>query len=249
MRPPTRLAALQFALVLAALVLTGACGSPSRGDGIVVLAASSLTDVVPAVGARSGQQLTTSFAGSQTLVAQVEQGVPADVVVTADAASMDRLRVDRKIDGSPTAVARNRLEIVVRRGNPHHVARLADLERRDVVVVLAAPSVPAGRATTEALRRAAVTLRPSSLEASVRGVLTKVRLGEADAGVVYVTDVRAGGNGVSGVPIPDPVNVVTTYQAAVLRNAGSPQAARGFVRALTSDDGRRQFLRYGFLAP
>jgi molybdate transport system substrate-binding protein len=181
-----------------------------------------------------------SFAGSQELVAQIAEGAPGDVLATADTSSMARAR--RLAVSTPATFARNSLEIAVAPGNPKRVRSLADLGRRGLVVVLAAPQVPAGRYAAAALRAADVTVHPASLEENVRSVLTKVELGEADAGVVYTTDVRSAGGKVAGVPVTG--GPTATYPIVSLHAAG-----QGFVRFVLSTEGRRILASYGFLPP
>jgi molybdate transport system substrate-binding protein len=182
-----------------------------------------------------------SFAGSQDLVAQINQGAPADAVAPADATTIGQLTV--KLDSVPTVFARNRLVIVTAPGNPKHINSAADLARRGIVVVLAAPSVPAGKYALAALRAAHVTVHPKSLEDNVRGVLTKVELGEADAGIVYVTDAKSAGDKVGTVALP--TSPIAIYSAVALDKQG-----RLFLSfALYSLKGQVIFNRFGFLPP
>ena len=172
-----------------------------------MFAAASLTeafaDVGTALGAGDpGLSVRYSFAGSGALVAQVQQGAPADVVATADTASMARL-VDAGLVTTPTTFARNQLQILVAPGNPLAIASLADLARPDLKVVLGAETVPAGRYAAQALQAAGITVAPVSYEADVKAAVAKVTLGEADATIVYVTDVIAAGAKGQGVAIPD----------------------------------------------
>jgi molybdate transport system substrate-binding protein len=212
---------------------------------VTVLAAASLSDAFTAMAdayeqRTPGTHVRLSFAGSQQLVAQVTEGSPGDVLATADTSSMARAR--RLADGTPATFARNSLEIAVAPGNPKHVRSLADLGRRDLVVVLAAEQVPAGRYAAAALRAAGVRVHPASLEENVRGVLTKVELGEADAGVVYTTDVRSAGGKVASVPVSG--GPTATYPIVSLTAAG-----QGFVRFVLSTQGRRILASFGFLPP
>jgi molybdate transport system substrate-binding protein len=233
------------ALVAAAL-LAAAC-SPAGGsseNGVTVFAASSLQDVFgEEAAAFGGGPVTFSFAGSQQLAAQVGAGAPADVLATADEDSVRAARAPARV------FARNLLQVAVRPGNPKRVRGLADLGRRDLVVVLAAPRVPAGRYAAKALARAHVTVRPASLEDSVRGALTKVELGEADAALVYVTDVRAARPRVTGVDVPAAQNEPAAYYAAPVRDCAHPDAARQFVAFLLSARGQAVLRDAGFQPP
>jgi molybdate transport system substrate-binding protein len=199
--------------------------------------------------AHPGLEPRTSFAGSQTLVHQVLEGAPVDVVASADERSMQRLVDAGQVAGAPRVFARNRLAIVVPKGNPRRIATLADLARPGLVVALAAPAVPAGRYAREAFAKAGVAVPETSQELDVKAVLSRVALGEADAGVVYVTDVRAAGDTVSGVDIPEPVNVVARYPIAVLADARNRPAAEAFVAFVLGAEGHSILERHGFLAP
>lgn len=148
--------------------------------------------------------------------------------------------------GRPVDFARNQLEIVVRRGNPKHILGLADLARPGILYISAAPNVPAGHYAAQALAAAGVKAEPRSEEIDVKAVVTKVQLGEADAGIVYVTDVSAAGSAVTGVPIPDSQNLIATYPIAAL--AGAPDAldAKAFVSYILSPGGQKILEGYGF---
>jgi molybdate transport system substrate-binding protein len=235
------------AAAVVAIALTGCSGSSSPGSAparkaahITVFAASSLTNAFAAEAGlfaqATGDRTTFSFAGSQELVAQIQQGAPADVVATADLETMN------KLPGAAAArvFAHNRLVIVTARGNPKHISGLADLARPGLVVILAAPTVPAGRYAAQALASASVHVKAKSLEDNVRAVLTKVQLGEADAGIVYATDARAAGSGVTSIPIPGAP--VASYAALALHGVGDE-----FVAFLLSQPGQALLTQYGFL--
>jgi molybdate transport system substrate-binding protein len=145
--------------------------------------------------------------------------------------------------------AHNKLEIVVAPGNPKGVKGLADLARSDLLVVLEDPSVPAGNFARQALTKANITVNPKSLELDVKSELQKVASGEADAGIVYVTDVTAAGTTVAGVPIPDDQNVIATYPIAVVKASTHLKAARAFVDEIVSGAGHKALLARGFLGP
>lgn len=233
-------------LLLATLLPTTACSSGGaaspRTHHVTVLAASSLTEAFGTLAAdydrvHPGTRVDLSFAGSPTLVAQVQEGVPADVLATADQASMGK--VVAHLTGPARVFARNRLAIVF--GPGQHFASLRDLSRPGTTLVIGAPSVPVGKATRRALAAAGVTVHPASLEPDVKAVLTKVVTGEADAGVVYATDLAAAGNRVQGVVLPE---VVTTLPIGALTTAG-----QGFADYVLSAAGRRVLTRYGFVLP
>jgi len=237
---------------VALAVLCVGCGpmaNPSVGGvhPVHVFAAASLTEAFKAVPAPAGLVWTYNFAGTPTLVTQIENGAQADVFASADTANMDRLEKDGLLAETPRVFAHNKLEMVVSAGNPKGIHSLADLARSDIVYISAGPTVPAGRYASQILARAGVTVTPKSLETDVRSVVGKIELGEADAGIVYVTDVAASGVKVQGVPIPDSENVVATYPVAALKSASNPAWAEAFIGDLLSAQGQAALHRYGFL--
>jgi molybdate transport system substrate-binding protein len=244
-------------VVLAAVLLAvaGACGGGETSTtSLTVLAASSLSEaldsIVPAFEATHGDvEVRTSVAGSSALAAQVEAGAPGDVFVSADERTMAALE-ERGLVEPSAVVARNRLTIVVENGNPAAIEGLADLARDDLLVVLCAPEVPCGRYATRALAAAGVDgVDPRSLEENVKAVVSKVALGEADAGIVYATDVRASAADVDGVDIEgsgDPA-LLARYRAAVVRRSEARRAARAFVDFLRSSRGQVLLEAAGFL--
>lgn len=254
MRRPIR------SLLAAIAVATTACGSTAQptsaalSGSVTVLAAASLTSAFQDLGKQfekdhSGVKVDLSFAGSSTLVAQVKQGAPGDVFASADQPNMQALH-DAALLGNPAQVfARNQLEIVVAAGNPTGITGLGDLAKRGLIVLLCAPSVPCGRYALQAFSKAGVTVKPASLETDVKAVIGKVSLGEADAGVVYATDVKAGGSKVQGVEIPDAQNVIASYPIALLAEARNGSAAKVFIQFVLSSEGQGILGRYGFLSP
>jgi molybdate transport system substrate-binding protein len=249
-------------LALAALALTG-CSSPSAeptpeetsasegstlsGD-LTVYAAASLKGAFDEIGAafadeNSDVTFSAVYDGSSTLVTQLQEGAPGDVFASADEANMDKL-ADLAID--PTLFASNTLVIAVPAGNPGGVESLADLA--DVTTVLCAPEVPCGAASTTLLSNAGVTVEPASLEQNVTAVLTKVAAGEADAGLVYATDVI--GRDDVEVIVPEGADeVVNHYPIAALDGAPNSDAAEAFVAFVLSDAGQKILADYGFGAP
>ena len=243
------LAAL-LAAVTAGLMGAAACGGSSTGDTATlhVLGASSLNEAFTEIGAafekeHPGVKVVFDFAGSQDLVAQIGQGAPADVIATADTSTMDELAGQTS---TPRVFATNALAIAVAPGDPLGVTDLASLADPGLKVVLAAPEVPAGKYAQEVLARAGVTVKPVSLETSAKGVVTKVALGEADAGIVYASDVTAAGGDITGVSIPADQNVTATYPIARLTEAGSTFVADQFIKYVLSDAAQRTLRDFGF---
>jgi molybdate transport system substrate-binding protein len=221
-----------------------------RGN-VTVLAAASLTDSFTALAAafraaHPEARVALSFASSSSLAAQINQGAPADVFASADTANMDKVTGDAGTIGAPVPFATNRLRIIVAKGNPKGIVSLADLAKPGVVYVAAAPSVPIGAYAQQALRGAGVTVTPKSLEADAKAVVAKVTLGEADAGLVYTTDVLAAGDKAQGVTIPDVQNVVATYPIAVVKETKNASAAQAFVALVTSAEGQTVLASFGF---
>ena len=229
---------------------SGSKATPASGP-VLVFAAASLTEAFNDERAalqseQPGLDITLNFAGSGTLVTQIQQGAPADVVATADTTSMQKL-VDAGLVESPTVFAHNKLAMIVAAGNPKAIHSLADLARADVTVVLADASVPAGKYATQILTKADVTVQPRSLETDVKSAVARVTSGEADASIVYVTDVRAAGKKASGIDIPDSQNVVADYPIAIVKATTHHDAAASFVDAITNGSGQELFRTSGFL--
>ncbi|MGW6967785.1 molybdate ABC transporter substrate-binding protein [Streptomyces zaomyceticus] len=266
---PIRRRTAAAALTAALLVPLAACssgddtkkdtaGSTASGSAsaaprvnLTVLAAASLTDVFKTAGAayeksHPGTKLVFSFAGSQELVAQVAQGSPADVLVTADTKSMDKVNADT---GTPAIIAKNRLVIATGEGNPFKVDDLKDLADTKLKVVLAAPEVPAGKYSKQILDKQSVTVKPVSQEPNVRAVLSKVELGEADAGLVYRTDAESAKDKVDAVEIPDDQNAIAKYPAATIKESRNAEAAAAFVAWLSSPEGQKILQDAGFQKP
>ncbi len=252
-----------IALVLG---LAGCGGSDQGGDDdaaasptpeaatLTVFAAASLMGVFEEIGSQfesdhPGVSVEFSFAGSSDLVAQIQQGAPADVFASADTKNMDKLVADDLIDGDPVDFATNTLTIAVPPGNPAGITSLADLTQDGLNVVVCAPQVPCGSATTTVEEGSGITLTPVSEEQSVTDVLNKVIAGEADAGLVYVTDVKGAGDTVEGVPFDESSNAVNTYPIATVSGASQADLAKQFIAMVTGSVGQDVLAAAGFARP
>jgi molybdate transport system substrate-binding protein len=264
-RRPRRGVLLSVAVLLPA-ALAG-CGSdagaePAAGNAtssstgtttVTVLAAASLTGTfTDLAGAfeddHPGTDVRLSFGPSSGLATQITNGAPADVFASASGAPMDQL-VTAKLAASPTVFATNRLEIAVPADNPAGITKLADLAKPGVKVALCQVQVPCGAAAQEVLKAAGLAVTPVTEEADVKAALTKVSLGEVDAGLVYVTDVQAAGATVTGIEIPAADNAESRYPIAVLSSAKDVDQAQAFVAAVLSPAGRATLTDAGFGGP
>jgi molybdate transport system substrate-binding protein len=238
-------------------VVAASCGADDATAGrtgeITVFAAASLTDAFTELGAafeaaHPDTAARFSFAGSSDLVAQIEAGAPADVFAAADLDTMDRL-VASGHAGAPERFATNRLAIITAAGNPEGITAVADLAAPDLVVVTCAAEVPCGAYSQELFANAGVSVTPRSYEENVKGVANKVTLGEADAGIVYTTDVVAAGDRAAGVDIPADVNVVADYPIVATAGAADPEAAAAFVDFVLDPEGQAILADHGFAGP
>jgi molybdate transport system substrate-binding protein len=254
------------ALALAlALALVSGCGGPSAGTGptLTVLAAASLNQAFPQIADALHQSdpsvvVRFSFAGTDALAAQIEQGAPADVFAPASVAHAGRLW-DRGLVRFPRIFATNRLVIVVPSSDPAGITSPRDLSRPGVRLVIGSETVPIGEYTRTALTEldalygggylGAVLANVASREESVEAVLTKVRLGEADAGVVYVTDARAAASDVRSIRLPDQALVVAHYSIALVEASLQPEEAEAFVAFVLGAEGQRILGEAGFGPP
>jgi molybdate transport system substrate-binding protein len=221
---------------------------------ISVSAASSLTAAFTDIASEFRRinpkvRVTLNFAGSSTLVTQIRNGAPADVIATADTKSMDSLASANVLNGPVSTFAENRLIIVVPKGNPAKIVSLSDLARDGATVVLGAEGVPVGDYARAVLHQANVSVQPKSLEANVAAIVTKAALREVDAGVVYVTDVMPDDDRVEGVIIPESQNIIARYPIAALRGSPNPRAAKAFVAFTKSTTAQKILARYRFLPP
>ena len=219
---------------------------------VTVFAAASLSAAFQAEASafeksHPGGKVELNFAGSSMLVRQIQQGASADVFASADEENMRKLAGSGEVAGAAWLFARNQLQISVPAGNPAHVTGLADLAKPGLVVALCGPTVPCGRYAAEAFLKAGVAVPAASQELDVKAVVTKVGMGEVDAGVVYTTDVRAAGAKVEGVDIPQSENVVARYPIAALKRAPNPEGAKAFVDFVLSPQGQQLLAAFGFL--
>jgi molybdate transport system substrate-binding protein len=268
MRRSTTAATVTAIAATLALAATG-CASGSGDTGgktasasattelsgtVTVFAAASLTKTFTELGAsfesaHPGTTVSFSFAGSSDLVSQITEGAPADVFASADEANMTKATTAGVTQGDPVDFATNVLAIAVPPGNPAKISSFADLAKPGIKTVICAPQVPCGAATAKVEATTGVTLAPVSQESAVTDVLGKVSSGEADAGIVYVTDVKGAGDKVGSVPFPEASSVVNTYPIVALKDAKDAALAKAFVSFVTGSEGRKVLSAAGFGAP
>ncbi|MET0928201.1 MAG: molybdate ABC transporter substrate-binding protein [Aeromicrobium sp.] len=241
--------------IAAVLLLTtvAACGS-SEQTTITVFAAASLKSSFTEIGQKfeaenKGVTVKFNFAGSSDLVAQIQQGAPADVLASADTKNMDKAAGDDLVEGTPANFATNTLEIATPPDNPAKIDSLDDLADPDVKVVICAAEVPCGAAAAGVEQAGGVDIQPVSEEQSVTDVLNKVITGEADAGLVYVTDVKTAGDTVLGVTFPEADQVVNTYPIAALSGSENKDVAQAFADFVTGTEGQAVLAAAGFATP
>jgi molybdate transport system substrate-binding protein len=232
--------------------ISGCTSSPT--NAVAVFAAASLKKSFTQIGERfkaenPGTSIEFTFAGSSDLVTQLTQGATADIFASADTKNMDMAADAGLLAGDPVGFASNTLVIAVAPDNPQNVASFADLTRPGVSVVVCAPQVPCGAATQSIEETTGVRLNPVSEESSVIDVLGKVTSGQADAGLVYVTDALAAGDQVTTVEFAEAADAVNTYPIAVLRDASQAGLARKFVDLVTGEAGQKILGQAGFGTP
>jgi molybdate transport system substrate-binding protein len=254
------------ALAVAAALALVACGtdnlatpSPSSGapgvtGTVTVFAAASLTESFTQIGkdfeaANPGSKVVFSFAGSSALATQINQGAPADVFAAASPATMKTVTDAGNGDGSPVVFVKNQLVIAVPKGNPKGIKGLSDLTKSGVKVALCAEQVPCGAAAKTALAAANVSITPVTLEQDVKAALSKVKLGEVDAALVYRTDAKAAPSDVDGIEFPESAGAINDYPIVVLKAAPNKPAATAFVAYVRSDKGKAVLNTAGFQAP
>jgi molybdate transport system substrate-binding protein len=255
------------ALLAAGLLVLAGCGSnaggASGGGGggdaaekgtLTVLGAASLTEAFTTLAedfeaAHPGTHVRLAFDSSATLAEQVNQGAPADVLATADTATMQTVRDAGNTAGKPQLFATNHLELVVPRDNPAGITKFADLDKPGVKYVVCVDTAPCGKLARTVLSRTGITHPPASEEVDVKAVESKVQLGEADAGIVYATDVVAAGDKVKAVDIPTSNQNLNSYPIAALEEARKPALAEAWVRLVLSAEGRKVLAADGFGKP
>jgi molybdate transport system substrate-binding protein len=243
--------ALGVAVATVFVATISACGSSPSSPTVIVFAAASLKKTFTEIGEQfkvenPGAAIEFNFAGSSDLVTQLTQGATGDVFASADTTNMDKAADAGLLAADPVNFASNTLVIAVAPGNPKNVTSFADLNRPGVSVVVCAPQVPCGSATKRIEDLTGVGLNPVSEESSVTDVLNKVTSGQADAGLVYLTDAMAAGDAVTTVKFGEAAEVVNTYPVAVLKNAPEPDLARKFVDLVTGEAGGKILGQAGF---
>jgi len=232
----------------------GPGSQPDVGGQLLVSAAASLTDAFAAMDSafeatHPKVDVALNLGGSSSLRAQILGGAPVDVFASANPSNMDRVARAGRVSGEPHVFARNRLQIAVPAGNPAHIHDLHDFSDPRLRIGLCAAEVPCGDFARKALDRAGVVPSLDTNEPDVRALLTKIELGELDAGMTYVTDVVSTRGSVQGIDIPADVNVVAEYPIAVLAGSPNPDAAHAFVAFVLSGPGQAILAKYGFESP
>jgi molybdate transport system substrate-binding protein len=232
---------------------SSSAASTVTGD-LPVFAAASLTETFTKLGkdfeaTNPGLKVTFNFGGSSALAQQINSGAPADVFASAAPANMKQVTGTGAASGSPVTFVRNRLEIAVPKGNPGKITGLADFGKADLKIALCAEQVPCGAAAKKVFETAGITAAPDTLEQDVKAVLTKVRLGEVDAALVYRTDVKSAGGEVEGIEFPESDKAINDYPIAPLAKAPNAAAAKAFVDYVLSEKGRAAFTEAGFDNP
>ncbi|WP_093898191.1 molybdate ABC transporter substrate-binding protein [Streptomyces sp. Ncost-T10-10d] len=234
---------------------SASASSPDKLSGTVtVFAAASLKESFTTLGKEfekqhPGTKVTFSFGGSDSLAASITGGAPADVFAAASPKTMKIVTDAGDASGTPATFVRNQLEIATLPGNPDKISSLKDLTRSSLKVVLCDKEVPCGAAAQKALDASSLKLTPVSYEQDVKSALTKVELKEADAAVVYKTDVKAAGDKVEGVEFPESADAVNDYPIALLKEAPNAEASKAFIALVQSAEGQKVLTGAGFLKP
>ena len=256
----------RFTVIAAALAAVAVAGCSSSGSGsssgtsaspsggtITVFAAASLTGSFTTLGkqfeaAHPGDTVKFSFGPSSGLAEQITSGAPADVFASAARANMDQV-VKAGDASSPQDFAKNTAEVATPPNNPGKVTSVNDLAKKSVKVALCQPQVPCGVVTADVFKNVGITVKPVTLQPDVKSVLTQVETGNVDAGMVYVTDVKAAGSKVNGVPIPASDNASTLYPIATIKGSKPTSEARAFMNYVLSSAGQQVLAAAGFQKP
>jgi len=257
----------RFTVIAAALAAVAAAGCSSSGSGgsssspsagpaggtITVFAAASLTESFTTLGkqfeaAHPGDTVKFSFGPSSGLAEQITSGAPADVFASAAPANMDQV-VQAGDASNPQDFAKNTAEVATPPNNPGNVSSVNDLAKKSVKVALCQPQVPCGVVATDVFKNAGITVKPVTLQPDVKSVLTQVETGNVDAGMVYVTDVKAAGSKVKGVPIPASDNASTVYPIATIKGSKHTSEAQAFMNYVLSSAGQQVLAAAGFEKP
>lgn len=247
------------AVTAVAGLLAAGCGSTGNTVGgakgesktLTVFAAASLTEAFTTIGKtfeaqHKGTKVRFSFAGSDSLAQQINSGAPADVFASASPKTMKMVTDAKNADGTPKTFVKNRLEIAVPKNNPAKITGLKDLANTKNKVVLCAPTVPCGAAATKALKAADLKVTPVSQEKDVKAALTKVSLGEADAALVYRTDVKSAKGKVKGIDFPEANKAINEYPMVTVKNAPQKKLAAQFESLVMSPAGQKVLTQAGF---
>jgi molybdate transport system substrate-binding protein len=250
------------AAAASALLLAGCAGGtadegaapPTEQRTLTVFAAASLTEVFTQLEprfeeVRPGIDVVFNFGASSDLAQQIVNGGPADLFAAANTSTMQTVVDAGLVEGEPTVFATNVLQIVTPPGNPAGITSFADLARPDLQVVVCAPQVPCGAAAEKIEQATGVSLNPVSEEPDVKSTLGKVTTGNADAGLVYTTDVLAAGDDVQGIDFPEAAQAVNSYPIAVIAEAPAADLARAFQGLVTGAEGRAVLGSAGFGSP
>jgi molybdate transport system substrate-binding protein len=232
----------------------GSAAPPQEQRTLTVFAAASLTEVFTELEPRfeevhPGVDIVFNFGASSDLAQQIVNGGPADLFAAANTSTMQTVVDAGLVEGEPTVFATNVLQIVTAPGNPKGITSFADLARPDLQVVVCAPQVPCGAAVERIEQATGVALSPVSEEPDVKSTLGKVTTGNADAGLVYATDVSAAADDVHGVEFPQAAKAVNAYPIAVIGGAPAADLARAFHNLVTGADGRAVLGSTGFGSP
>lgn len=260
---PARAAVARATIAGLGVLLLAACGTATSGSSttttategsqttITVYAAASLQESFTTLAdsyekQHPGTTVTLNFGPSSGLATQINQGAPVDVFASASTKTMDDVVSAGNADGTPEVFAVNTMGIAVPPNNPAHVTSLADLANPSTKVALCQAQVPCGVAAEKVFGNAGITVSPVTQEADVKAVLTKVQLGEVDAGIVYVTDIKAAGDKVMGIEIPAADNATTDYPVVALKSSKDSAGARQFIEFIRGDEAKRVLAEQGF---